>query len=124
MTKKELEKSRMAELMDGLTGGDMASEALVAPMGYSYHAPSRPQRAERGQQEQHPKRKPTTTVTTILDTDLVDKVRIVSMVENVPIKEIITFGLEYFMKLYEEKKGPVTGDYESMMKKRSVKDIL
>ena len=66
-------------------------------------------------------KEPKERISTLIDKELMGKIRTISKLENVPINNIIKTGLEKFLKKYESANGPVSMHEKP---KREVSDLF
>lgn len=90
MKKKNFQTQAMASLVEGLTS---------APVPVSSHSTRRGRKSSTVEVE---------SVCTTVPSFLYKKVKMISSIENIPIKDIFNKGLEYIVSAYEEKKGVLT----------------
>lgn len=94
---KSINSNAMDSLLQGLTGKTEEQEAVPTQECPS-EAPSPTRRKEKPRYE---------VISTMVDPDVMSKVRTIADIEGVVIKEIIGVGLDMFIRKYEELHGKV-----------------
>lgn len=94
---KSINSNAMDSLLQGLTGKTEEKEAVPTQECPS-EAPSPTRRKEKPRYE---------VISTMVDPDVMSKVRTIADIEGVAIKEIIGVGLNMFIRKYEELHGKV-----------------
>lgn len=111
---KNIKKSSMDALLNGLTGSVSVPEPVVEDSHVSTQQSDAPRRGRKKSEIKSER------ICTIINSELMNKVRVIADKENLAIKDIFTKGLALLVNAYEEKHGVVRvkqtkkGDVESV----------
>lgn len=96
--KKDFSNGAMSELMEGLTNGNTSNSGTGSNQEQKERSLSSRQRKYKEENER---------VCTIINVELMNKARYIADKEGINIREVFEAGLNFAIKDYESKNGPI-----------------